>query len=211
LSSNAENLPLQHRIVWGVLILVIAGLIGAGLWERMKDSSPPLPTYGQVEGFSLLNQSGRTVTAEDLRGSVWVADFIFTRCAGTCTLMTQAFTALDKQLSDLPAVRLVSFTMDPEHDTPEELAKYAERNGAQAPRWLFLTGKKPELYSLTRDQFKLVVSDQGGTQDEPIIHSDKLVLVDQKGRIRGYFSGQDPESIKALAAAVRKLVHVRQD
>lgn len=207
----SDELPWQHRFAWAALILVIVGLLGAGLWERLKDTSPPLPIFGQVDSFSLTAQNGRPVAASDLKGHVWMADFIFTRCAGTCTVMTQTMAALDKQIADLPDVKLVSFTMDPEHDTLEVLAAFAELQGAKAPRWLFLTGKKQEMYTLTRDQFKLMVTDQGGTSEEPIIHSDKLVLVDQKGRIRGYYSGQDAESVKVLSAAVRKLVNSRQE
>lgn len=206
----SDELPLRHQLVWGVLVLVIVGLIGMALWERAKDSSPPLPVYGQIDDFALTNQAGKQVHGSELRGHIWIADFIFTRCPGMCVVVTGTMATVDKELKEMPDVRLVSFSMDPEYDTPEILAKYAESKGGSLPRWTFLTGPKDVIHALTRDQFKQAVLEKGGT-DQPIIHSDRLVLVDQKGRIRGFYSGEKPESVKELAAAVRKLAGARQE
>ncbi len=205
-----DELPLRHRLVWGVLVLVIVGLIGMALWERAKDSSPPLPIYGQIGDFTLTNQAGQPLSAIDLKGHIWIADFIFTRCPTMCIVVTGNMAAADKELANLPEVRLVSFSMDPEFDTPEVLAKYAESRGAKLPRWAFLTGPKDVMHALTRDQFKQAVMEKPGA-DQPIIHSDRLVLIDQKGRIRGLYSGEQQQSVKELAAAVRKLSGLKQE
>lgn len=206
----SDELPLRHRLVWALLVLVIVGLIGMALWERAKDSSPPLPVLGQIGDFTLTNQAGKPLSATDMKGHIWIADFIFTRCPGMCVVVTGTLAAVNTELSDMPDVRLVSFSMDPEYDTPEVLAKYAEKQGATLPRWAFLTGKKEDIHAITRDQFKQAVMEKPGA-DQPIIHSDRLVLMDQKGRIRGFYSGERIESVKELAAAARKLAGARQE
>lgn len=206
----SDDLPLRHRAVWAVLVLVIVGLIGMALWERAKDSSPPLPVFGQIDDFSLTNQAGNPMHASDLKGHIWIADFIFTRCPGMCIVVTSTLSAVNKELKDMTDLRLVSFSMDPEYDTPEILSAYAQKQGASLPRWSFLTGPKDVMHALTRDQFKQAVMEKTGG-DQPIIHSDRLVLVDQKGRIRGFYSGEKPESVKDLAAAVKKLSGARQE
>ena len=206
----SDELPLRHRAVWAVLVLVIVGLIGMALWERAKDSSPPLPVYGQIDDFTLTNQAGKPMQGSELKGHIWIADFIFTRCPGMCIIVTGTLSSVNKELKDLADLRLVSFSMDPEYDTPEILAAYAEKQGAVLPRWTFLTGPKDVMHALTRDQFKQAVMEKSGG-DQPIIHSNRLVLVDQKGRIRGFYSGEKVESVKELAAAVRKLAGARQE
>ena len=231
------NLGLGHKLAWVVLALGIVGLIGAAFYKKMHPPEPQLgkdliikrhtggavqsgsdapkpedlAVWGEVKKFSLIDQSGAAIEARDLRGEVWVANFIFTRCAGTCPQMTRAMADLNRELDDQPQVKLISFTMDPEFDTPEVLSKYAFTHDAVSPRWKFLTGDKTEVYRLTRDEFHLVVKpNDPSVPEEPIIHSSKFILLDRDGKIRGRFDGlsQDGpnlESMKTLAAAVRKL------
>lgn len=113
---------------------------------------PPLPIYGQVPAFVLTAQSGRPFARNALDGQVWVADFIYTTCTGPCPLMSMKMRRIQKANPD---VRLVSFTVDPEHDTPPVLAAYAKRYQADPNRWYFLTGSRQELNALARDAFKL--------------------------------------------------------
>src|SRR5262249_15829946 len=153
--------------------------------------------------------AGKTVTAKDLLGEAWIADFVFTRCAGTCPLLTRQMIDLDKELADLPSVKFISFTMDPEHDTPEVLTKYAANMGAVSPRWKFLTGSTDEIYHVTREEFKLAVKAEDKSKEEPIIHSQKFVLVDAQGYVRGRFDALELNEarvnlVKQLAASVRK-------
>jgi protein SCO1/2 len=160
--------------------------------------------YYPVPDFSLQERSGRTVTLNDLAGKVWIADFIFTNCAGTCPLMTERM----RKLQDtVPAeVRMVSFTVDPSRDTTGALAAYAAKHGADENRWLFLTGEKQALFDLSIKGFKLALLEESGSEVEPITHSTRFVLVDRQGRIRGYYSGIEDEELKRLADDLKKLL-----
>lgn len=164
---------------------------------------PDLPAYYPVPDFSLTAQNGNTVTRGDLAGKVWVADFIFTNCAGTCPMMTDRMRKLQDALP--PEIHLVSFTVDPSRDSPDVLAEYAKRYGADGGRWLFLTGGKDALYDLSIKGFKLALDDSVGTETEPITHSTRFVLVDKQGQIRGYYSGTEEDELRRLSADVKKL------
>jgi protein SCO1/2 len=164
---------------------------------------PDLVTFYPVPDFSLTDQTDRTVSFQELKGRVWVADFIFTTCGGTCPAMTQEMRKLQDTLP--PAVRLVSFTVDPEHDTSKVLAAYAAQHGASRDRWLFLTGDKQAMYDICVKGFKLALETDGTTPGEPITHSSRFVLVDRQGQIRGYYSGTEDDDLKRLAADVKRL------
>jgi protein SCO1/2 len=168
---------------------------------------PELPTFGAIPDFSLSgidSSAAQPVTLHTLEGKVWIADFIFTHCEGTCPDMTGMMRKLQTRL---PAeARLVSFTVDPTRDTQEALKQYAKGIGADTNRWLFLTGSRDALYKLCREGFKLPVADTEGTEAEPIAHSTRFVLIDQKGQIRGYYSLEDETTPDAITAAVRRLL-----
>jgi uncharacterized membrane protein YozB (DUF420 family)/cytochrome oxidase Cu insertion factor (SCO1/SenC/PrrC family) len=149
-----------------------------------------------VGEFSLTERSGRTVRSADLRGKVWIASFVFTRCAGGCPQVTDTMVGLQKDLARYPGVRLVTFTVDPEHDKMDELKRYAEGYGADPNRWLFLTGSEKELYQLLREGFHITAEQNRGAERTPgneVKHDTKLVLVDRQGRIRGYYAGKKDE------------------
>jgi protein SCO1/2 len=162
-----------------------------------------IPTFYTLPDFSLTDQTGSPVTLHDLAGKVWVADFIFTNCGGTCPLMTEKMRKLQDALP--PAVHFVSFTVDPARDTSKILAAYAEEHGANRSRWSFLTGDKQDLFNICIKGFKLPLETEGGTPAEPIAHSTRFVLVDKKGGIRGYYSGTEEEELKRLAADAKKV------
>jgi protein SCO1/2 len=163
-----------------------------------------LETFYAVPDFSLTDQADKPVTLHELKGRVWVADFIFTNCGGTCPVMTEKMKKLQETL---PAgIRLVSFTVDPARDTSKALAAYAAEHGATRERWLFLTGDKQALYDICIKGFKLPLQDDEGTPLEPITHSTRFVLVDQEGQIRGYYSGTEEEDLKRLAADAKGLL-----
>jgi protein SCO1/2 len=151
----------------------------------------------------LTERSGRRASRRDLDGKVWIADFIFTRCLGICPAMSGSMKALQ---SRLPAdVRLVSFTVDPAHDTPEVLSDYAARYEADAERWWFLTGTSDQLQQLSVGGFKLALDPSSGSATEPITHSSRFVLVDKEGYIRGYYSTDEPDALDRLTADARAL------
>jgi protein SCO1 len=166
--------------------------------------SAAIPDYSAVPEFSLTERSNRSVTREDLDGQVWVADFIFTHCAGICPTMSSNMQKLQDMLPK--EVRLVSFTVDPYNDTPEILTEYAKRYNADPDRWLFLTGEEQAIQNLSVGGFKLALDPTGGTEAEPITHSSRFVLVDRKGRIRGYYGTEEANTLDRIVADAKKLL-----
>jgi len=164
-----------------------------------------LPRLSALPDFSAISETGSPVTKASLGGKVFVADFIFTTCPGICPGMTAKMKSLAGQLRDEPLVRFVSFTVDPDHDTPEVLARYGREHGADPSRWSFLRMEKESLRKLSREGFRLAVEDAGGGSSEPILHSTRFVLVDASGVIRGYFDSDEPGAMAALADGARRL------
>lgn len=145
----------------------------------------------------------RPLTREDLRGRVWAVDFVFTRCAGPCPMLTANMSALRKRL---PAgAGQLTFTVDPDYDTPERLAAYAKAFNA-GPEWLFVTGPKPALTSLVRDGFLLpVVENERAAPGSRVTHSAKFVLLDAEANVRGWYDGDDAASLARLADDAKRL------
>jgi protein SCO1 len=164
-------------------------------------SSSTLPQYAEVSAFEFMDQGGSLFHQDQLKGHVWIADFIFTRCQGMCPLMSGQMAVLQKELAD-SEVKFISFTVDPDYDTPKVLNSYAKTHGALEGKWFFLTGAKEEMRKLVISGFQLGVAD--ATDDdveagaESVIHSGRFVLVDQKGVIRGYYDHQEPLTMKKL-------------
>lgn len=202
---------MTHRHRWmvsGLAALVVVGFIGvtALLWSREQARrTPPLPVYGSVPDFELTERSGRTVGLTDLKGHIWVADFIFTSCAGPCPMLSQQMSGMQTDLAGAPEVRLVSFSVDPERDTPAVLTEYARRYRADRDRWWFLTGDRKTVYRLIREGFRLTVKDLP-EDDGQIVHSLRFALVDRNGQVRGYYNGDDPQSLRGLLPDVNRLL-----
>lgn len=164
-----------------------------------------LPVLGAVTDFALTERSGRTVTRADLLGRTWIADFIFTRCAGPCPRLTARMARLQRELPPSDSLRLVSFTVDPAFDTPAVLSDYADRFRADPRRWLFLTGSQEAVHGLVSGGFRLSIADAppGGTD---VTHSSRFALVDRAGRIRGYYEGEDDAAVEKLKRDVPELL-----
>jgi protein SCO1/2/putative membrane protein len=175
-----------------LLLTLLAGGALCGL--SCRPDSKSVEDYGPVGSFRLTERSGQTVSEETLRGKVWVASFVFTRCTGGCPQVTATMAALQKKLrlANRDDIRLVTFTVDPERDQPKELKAYADRFHADKDRWLFLTGKREDIYQLLQKGFKVgepMPRPPGQTEGDEISHSTRLVLVDRHGHIRDYFQG----------------------
>lgn len=139
-----------------------------------------------------------------MRGRAWIADFVYTRCAGPCPMLTANMAGLQKRLPK--SIGLLSFTVDPDHDSPEALNEYARTFKADPQRWFFLTGEKAELVKLVRDGFLLpVVENAAALPGERFAHSTKFVLIDADGRVRGWYDGDDAAALDKLAADARRL------
>src|SRR5689334_5815849 len=139
------------RLMWLGLGLTSALLLMAFLLASLKPHNnleKPLLDIGPVADFVLTNQDGRVISLSDLRGHVWIADIIFTRCAGPCPRMTRQMKSMQEALPPTGRAELVTLTTDPDYDTPAILKAYAERFGADTNRWMFLTGTKQEIAAL---------------------------------------------------------------
>jgi protein SCO1/2 len=198
--------------------LVVFGALGSGRRARRSSERQALPVYGTVPSFRLTDQRGQTVTAADLHGRVWVANFMFTSCAGVCPVLTRRMVEVQRwaERTGYPptALRLVSFSVEPERDTPERLAGFAQEHGADAARWSFLTGPYQAVERAAVEGFKQGLSRERPGPGEPpgdgldginIFHGTRLVLVDREGRIRGYYEA-DAEGLGRLEADAAQLL-----
>jgi uncharacterized membrane protein YozB (DUF420 family)/cytochrome oxidase Cu insertion factor (SCO1/SenC/PrrC family) len=163
-----------------------------------------------IGNFTLTERSGREIQASELLGKVWVASFIFTRCGGPCPHVTATMETLQTDFAGAADVRLVTFTVDPEFDTPEVLQKYADAHGADPDRWLFLTGQQSDVYRILHGGFHVgAEKDPAAPAAQAVTHDTHLAVVDQRGRVRGYYAGlaegQDPESAQDFELVVRRL------
>jgi len=189
-------------ILWCGVVIAMASVIGAGPWRRGAWRAPErLAILGAVPAFQFHDQDDQPVTHASLRGSVWVADFIFTQCAGPCPLMTVKMAALQKSLP--PQVKFVSFSLDPEHDTPAALKRYAQMFSADESRWKFLTGDQEAIMAQARG---MLLAALPATFNQPIIHDGRFVLIDGQGRVRGAYLSNDPQSLADLNRDARRLV-----
>jgi protein SCO1/2 len=175
------------------------GVAALALLIAACSSSRPLPVMGEVPAFQLTGSTGQPFEKSSLDGHVWVADFFFTTCTGPCPRMSAQMRQVQNSTANTPAVKLVSFTVDPARDTPEVLADYARRYKADPARWHFLTGDPAKLDSLARNTFKL------NSVDGSLVHSTRFVLVDRKGRIRGYYASTDDDFMPRLLRDIRNL------
>lgn len=184
----------------GIGLLATAVLAGFVIWKSRPVPSEQqalpvaLPAWKDAPDFTLTERSGITVTRNDLRGKVWLANFVFTRCTGPCPDLSIKMNSIQRGLESLgPDVQLVTFSLEPDYDQPAVLQTYAKRFAADEQRWWFLTGvPTPVMHKLVREGFlQPVVAGEG---NEPIDHSTYFVLVDRIGRIRAFYPGLDPES-----------------
>jgi len=165
-----------------------------------RPAAAPLTVLSTVPEFTLTAQSGQPFAGSSLRGQVWVADFIFTNCMGPCPRMTAQMRQIQTALGPSSGVKLVSFTVDPERDTPPVLTDYARRMRADTASWTFLTGPMEALDKVRREGFLL------GAGNSSLDHTTRFVLVDRAMRIRGYYDTSEPECIPRLVADIRRLL-----
>ncbi len=198
--------PRFQVVIWTILIVFVAGLLTLFAYRSWRSfyltSQGNLPNLRTVEPFSFTERSGKTVSNKDLQGKIWVANFIFTECPGVCQAMSTQFAQLQNILRKTRDVRLVSFSIDPQTDTPEVLTEYAKRYQADPRLWLFLTGDLKTIHQLAEKSFLLPVEENppdAVPANGKYLHSSRLVLVDAHGMIRGYYDGSEPEALQKLA------------
>lgn len=179
----------QNPWVWGVIFGLLFIPLIRPLTRRVPD---PPPVMGQLPAFSLTDQEGEAFGTEQMQGDVWVVGFFFTSCRTVCPRILAAMSSLqEKYVTFGHDVRLLAVTVDPSTDTPQILAAKAAEVGAEPGVWTFVTGDEPQIRALVEGGFATAVGEReidGGTGLVDIAHTEKLVLVDWLGQIRGYYS-----------------------
>ena len=208
-SATMNQAPIRSGVAWKlILILIPIVTLLLLLWLRHIEVAAlrqrAVSSYGTVPAFELLNQNGQPFGSAQLAGKIWIADFIYTTCPGPCPMISSRMSELQKPL-EKSDVHLVSFSVDPEKDTPQVLRGYAEKLQADNARWDFLTGPKSAIYKLSHDGFKLAVSDGGDERGIPV-HSTRMVLVDRHGQIRGYYDATEPDAVTKVLADTNHLL-----
>lgn len=195
-TRRATTWLLPVLLVAGAASLAVAVFLpppGSRWWSR-NPAADDRPVAFDLPDFTLTERSGKPVSKADLQGKVWVASFVFTRCSGPCPSVTGTVAKLqaDLDLANRPDLRLVTFTVDPDRDTPDELKKYATHFHAHPDRWLFLTGPEADVHRLAKEGFK-IAADRSASPTPPegqeFDHSTRIAVVDKKGRVRGYYDG----------------------
>lgn len=211
-TDRTPDISLRPRALWAAFVVLALGIPLIGFMREYGMANPthaaphvaiPLPA------FELTTADSKPFSRETLLGRVWVANFIFTTCPTVCPKLTKRMGEIQAQTRDLgEALQLVSFTVDPENDTPEVLARYARENGATS-RWTFVTGPLDRIEAAVMKGFKIAMgkADSGGGL-MTIFHGEKLVLVDAKGAIRGYYSADD-DGLALLLKDARGLIAAR--
>ncbi|HPC59345.1 MAG TPA: SCO family protein [Verrucomicrobiota bacterium] len=214
--SNQRMLGLGLGLTLALLLLAL--LLSVLRLRTNPARATALPVYGQVADFLLTNHHGQAVSLSNLLGRVWIADIVFTRCAGPCPRMTQKMAGIQAALDPAERTRLVTLTTDPDFDTPEVLRAYAQRFNADPARWMFLTGTKAQIARLAVDSLKLTTVEKRPEERESpedlFIHSTIFVVVDRQGRLRGIFEtegeGIDSQTVtRQVLATARRLERER--
>ena len=208
-----------------IAILVVPALVFLGLkffatnHFKVPYFVPELDETGQVKtagkdtvfhkipAFNLIDQNGKPFTSAQTKGKVYVADFIFTRCTTICPKMTNHLARVQESFQKNPDVLLISHSVDSKFDSPEILKKFAKKNEAKDGKWFFLTGEKKAIYDLGINGYKISVADASAYDknvsiDETFIHTDKLILIDKEGYIRGFYDGTDKEEVDRLMVEI---------
>jgi protein SCO1 len=208
-SATMNQAPVRSGIAWKlILVLIPIVTLLLLLWLRHIEVAAlrqrTVSSYGTVPAFQLVNQNGQSFGSAQLAGKIWIADFVYTTCPGPCPMISSRMSELQKPL-EKSDVHLVSFSVDPEKDTPQVLRGYAEKLQADPARRHFLTGPKSAIYKLSHDGFKLAVSDGSDERGIPV-HSTRMVLVDRHDQIRGYYDATEPDAVTKVLADTNHLL-----
>lgn len=214
--TSLPNPTSQRSSSYRWLIVILGLTIGMLALYRYIESrplvnpaTPPMRKIAIVPPFALTERSGRTITNQDLAGKIWVADFVYTTCPGPCPIITAGMAKIQDAVAHDPQVQLVTFTVDPDTDTPAVLAAYADKFGADPNRWWFLTGPKKSVFDLIQNGFLQVVQDNTGLPPADgqfkVTHSTHLALVDGDGNLRNFYDGDSIEARAQLLKDIQEL------
>jgi len=212
------NDPKTRFFILGAAVIGLGVILGTALWLQLgppqrvaltdRASSDGVKRYGAVPDFKLTERSGRDVSLAQLRGKIWIADFIYTTCTDTCPLQTAAMAKLQKEFAAQASIQFVSVSVDPERDTLPVLSAYADKHEADRQRWYFLTGQRDQVIKLVRDGFHLSVAafPDSAEQSGMIPHSPRFVLIDEQAQIRGYYDSREMAGLARLRNDIETLL-----
>jgi len=198
--------------LWIIAVTMMVWVVAIQLWTRDRQSAQAALVIGlpatlgpqsepfAAPDFALTDQQGRTVTTNDLKGHPWIADFIFTECAASCPAMTAHLAQLQSKIP--PEVKFVSFSVDPERDTPAVLLAYAKKYEADNNRWRFLTGSMNDVLAAVQGMKTAIIP---ATKDSPLGHDTHYILMDSTGRLKDVYSSDTPSEIDRLTADANAL------
>jgi protein SCO1/2 len=207
-AADAQGRRRRRAITLGGMALAIA----LALTARAIRPQPPLPVYGRIPTFRLVDERGAPYTTESMLGHVTVADFVFTRCTASCPRLTARMGELQATLARHGSdVRLVSFSVDPENDTAPVLAEYAAKAHAEPARWRFVTGGVDDVTRTVVLGFKISAAKIAqGANDYDVTHGNWFVLVDRAGQVRGYYPTDEASEIEKLVMDAARLERERR-
>ena len=165
--------------------------------ELVDSTIQHIKKYHTIADFSLINQNGKTITQEDYKGKIYVADFFFTTCQTICPIMTDNMVVVQERLKNDQEIMLLSHSVTPVIDSVPQLKKYALEKGVDDSKWNLVTGDKKQIYQLARKSYLAVKTDGNGDEYD-MIHTENFILIDKKKRIRGFYDGTDSEEIERL-------------
>lgn len=209
---------------WFALFFVILSAIIISIFYNILDVEKPLPIYNpsnvettlvdstiqhikkrhKIANFSLTNQNGKTITQDNYKDKIYVADFFFTTCPSICPIMTDNMRDIQKEIINDNDIMLLSHSVTPVKDSVAQLKKYADEKGVIDSKWNLVTGDKKHIYELARKSY-LAVRDDGNGDKYDMIHTENFMLIDKKRQIRGFYDGTDSEAIKQLLKDIEKL------
>lgn len=197
--------------------ILLAAAFMTYYYKVSKDSPKKLPVFGnpghQVKPFAFWNQDSLLITKEDVRGNIYVVEYFFTTCKGICPKMNENMSKVYEAFQGKEDFKILSHTVDPKKDTVGAMKEYSLRYQADPNQWMFLTGDKKELYDMARYSYLISASDDTVTIDiqGDFIHSDRFVLVDRHGKIRGQYRGTDIGEVNQLIGDIKELYREEED
>jgi protein SCO1/2 len=214
------NLGKKINTIFFVLVIIIPFSV-FGLMRWINNNYTSLPYYGgtqavkQSDGstkeiqftvpqFEFINQANKNLSSDFVKGKIWVADYFFTKCTSICPKLTTHLQKVQQAFKQDSRIKIISFTVDPDRDSPGVLRSYAGMFHADASQWQFVTGDKKDLYAFARKGLFIIATDGDGGADD-FIHSEKLVLIDAQNHIRGYYDGTSDTEVDQLIKDIQRL------
>ena len=195
---------------WTAIIISVFGV--TILRAVLTEVPDPPPIYGSVPEFVLTDQSGETYGSANLLGKIWVSNFIFTRCTTVCPIFSDKMSTLQKRTNKAAnGLQLVSFSVDPDFDTPEVLAEYSKRFSANPWYWHFLTGPTEQVRSVVIDGMKTFMGDAAEVDaPDALMHGSHFVLIDPLLNIRGFYQVEDEKTVDRLLLDIQLVINERR-